>query len=803
VRLARSGNRKTSAGNGWRSSVWPYALALMLAMIAALGALTWYFDRELRRVEQEAQAAVAERDAQLLVARLQQRLQQASVSLAVIAEQDRLVSAFQQGAGEQLDALRREYQQPFPQASRLALLPAGLDEPDLDAEPPIGYALLDMLRTAEQQQKAPPAEVHLPGQPEAHVSLLQPVVGPAGVVGHVVLTYPLNWLQVPLRGATGGAALLQSDVVVLRSGPTEGVQNRLPVPGSRWQLLYGGDTSSVTAGAPLAAPLALLIALLLFTALLFYLLQRAYRQPAASEVPRAADVDSEPVAQPVSPPVSPPLPPDLDAGIEVREEPLAVPVAPAAAPPPVAAETAAAEGVRLDPSILRAYDVRGVVGRGLDASVVRAFGRAIATEAAAAQQQEIVVARDGRLSSPELCDALIEGLLAGGRQVIDIGQVPTPVMHFATFHFGTRAGVMVTGSHNPRDYNGLKIVIGGRTLSGDAIKALGRRVERGDFISGKGSLQRADVLPDYIDRITQDVTLHRPLRVVIDCGNGVAGVVAPQVFRAMGCEVEELFCEVDGYFPNHHPDPTVPSNLDALISLVRLQGADVGLAFDGDGDRLGVVDARGRIIWADRQLMLFARDVLVRDPGAHVVFDVKCSAKLAEFITDNAGVPVMWKSGHSLIRNKMYEVDAALAGDMSGHIFFKDRWYGFDDAIYAGARLLEILSSEERDSVAMFGELPDALSTPEIRIDVAEGEAEDIMAALGDDFANAFEGARVTTIDGVRVDLADGWGLVRASNTQPCLVLRFEADDKQAMRRIQQAFRERLLAIKPDLGLPF
>jgi phosphomannomutase/phosphoglucomutase len=279
--------------------------------------------------------------------------------------------------------------------------------------------------------------------------------------------------------------------------------------------------------------------------------------------------------------------------------------------------------------------------------------------------------------------------------------------------------------------------------------------------------------------------------------------VAPQVFRAMGCEVEELFCEVDGYFPNHHPDPTVPANLDALISLVRLQGADLGLAFDGDGDRLGVVDGRGNIIWPDRQMMLLAREVLMRSPGSHVVFDVKCSAQLAQFVTEHAGVPLMWKSGHSMIRSKMQEVGALLAGDMSGHIFLADRWYGFDDAIYAGARVLEILSADGRSSADLFAELPDMLTTPEIRVHLNDGEAERIMDSLGEGFANSFSGARVTTVDGVRVDLADSWALVRASNTEPCLVLRFEGSDQEAMERIQEAFRSRLLAIKPDLQLPF
>ncbi|RFA30173.1 phosphomannomutase/phosphoglucomutase [Alkalilimnicola ehrlichii] len=457
----------------------------------------------------------------------------------------------------------------------------------------------------------------------------------------------------------------------------------------------------------------------------------------------------------------------------------------------------------LDAAILRAYDVRGVVGAGLNADVVRLLGQAIGSEAADHGQQEIVVARDGRLTSEELAIALIEGLQAAGRDVVDIGRVPTPLMNFATFHLQTGAGVMVTGSHNPPEYNGLKIVVGGRTLSGEAIQALGKRVEQGRFVAGEGGYRRLDILQDYIERVVGEITLARPLRIVVDAGNGVAGSVAPAVFRALGCEVEELYCEVDGRFPNHHPDPTVPGNLIGLIDRVRTLEADVGLAFDGDGDRLGVVDGEGRIIWADRQMMLFARDVLMCHPGADIVFDAKCSADLTQLILDHAGVPVMWKTGHSMIKNKVHEINAPLGGELSGHIFFNDRWYGFDDAVYAGARLLEILALDPREPAAVFAELPDALSTPEIRVDLAEGEPERIMATLLADPGALFEQAHYTLVDGIRADFADGWGLVRASNTTPSLVLRFEARDEAGMARIKGMFRKRLLERFPELSLPF
>lgn len=796
-------------------SLWLFAGVLVLAVVCAFAAMTWLAQDTVKRLRQDVEHELVQREARLQASELGAHLRSGSTALAMIAQDARLAQAFAEGRVTQLAELQSAYQAALPDVLRLSFLPAGSRRTDLQAEPPIGYAVIDMLRMAERERKAPPPEVHLPGQTGAHVNLVQPVLSEDAVLGHVLASYPLSWLQQALSGP-GHLTLLQSGAGIMQHGSKQnGPQARVPVPASQWQLVYSMPSSASSDWSSLALPALLAGLLVLAIVIVFFLLQRhwvraqtdrqqVFMAPASTNEPEPAPLRQ---ASPEPPLEMVPPSPKPDAGVQV--DVIAAGDIPeldhAAQVKADATAVASSEsiGMMVDPRILRAYDVRGIVGDGLSVEVVYALGRAIATEAAAAGQQEIVVARDGRLSSPELSQALIDGLVAGGRLVVDIGQVPTPVMHFATFHLETGAGVMVTGSHNPRDYNGLKIAIGGRTLSGDDIQKLGQRVERGDFISGQGSVRHADVLTDYIDRIAQDATLHRPLRIVVDCGNGVAGAVAPQVFRAMGCEVEELFCEVDGYFPNHHPDPTVPANLDALISLVRLQGADLGLAFDGDGDRLGVVDARGRIIWPDRQLMLFAREVLLSSPGRHVVFDVKCSAQLAQFVTEHAGVPLMWKSGHSMIRSKMQEVDAPLAGDMSGHIFFSDRWYGFDDAIYAGARLLEILSMDERSSVDLFAELPDMLGTPELRINLNEGEAEHIMSRLGDEFTNAFSDARVTTVDGVRVDLADSWALVRASNTEPCLVLRFEGNDQQAKQRIQEAFRSHLLAIKPDLQLPF
>jgi phosphomannomutase/phosphoglucomutase len=457
--------------------------------------------------------------------------------------------------------------------------------------------------------------------------------------------------------------------------------------------------------------------------------------------------------------------------------------------------------VRLPPEIFKAYDIRGIVGRTLTAPAVERIGQAIGSAARERGRSAVVIGRDGRHSGPELAVALAAGLRASGVDVIDVGQVATPMLYFAAHHLGTNSGVAVTGSHNPPDYNGLKIMVDGETLAGAAIQDLKSRIEQGRLTRGAGALRAQSIREDYLRRIVSDIKLARPLRLVVDCGNGVAGATAPELYRRLGCEVTELYCDVDGSFPNHHPDPSRPENLaDVQRALAQGKG-ELGLAFDGDGDRLGVVTKSGRIIYPDRQLMLFAADVLKRNPGAEVIFDVKSTRNLFQWIRDHGGRPVMWKTGHSFIKQKLQETGAPLAGEMSGHVFFKERWYGFDDALYAGARLLEILS-RERDPGAVLEALPDAVSTPELHLKLAEGENYALMDELK---ARArFDGAReVITIDGLRVEYADGFGLARPSNTTPVVVLRFEADSEAALRRIQGDFRRAILAVKADAALPF
>ena len=688
----------------------------------------------------------------------------------------------------------------------------------------------------------------------------------AAVRGLLVVGYDLGLAQAALRGANvkGFAQLVQvaggKDLVVASLGDsahkegTTGPAASEKVRGTQWSLRYWPEAGAIDGLLLPPEQLAAVygLALLLFAVVLYLVLRSlagAIRQDQATVIKLVKELvertgrNTYPVRLAsfrAMVKVITGLSPRLTAAAQQAAAPAAVPAAPAAsadqaAPAPAsagaapapkgkssplsslfddldlpdlggeaaapAATAAAAEEVAVPGSIFRAYDIRGVVGSTLNAGIARQVGRAIGSAALDRGQQTVVVGRDGRLSGPQMLDALASGLQASGRDVVDIGLVPTPVLYFATHHLGTATGVMVTGSHNPPDYNGFKIVLDSEALHGQAIKALHQRLESGDLASGNGGKTSEAVTAAYIDRIVADVHLSQPLKVVIDCGNGAAGAVAPDLYRTLGCEVMELFCEVDGQFPNHHPDPGKAENLADLVATVKAQNADLGLAFDGDGDRLGVVDGHGRIIWPDRLMMLFARDLLSRHPDAEILFDVKCSRNLASVIKQSGGRPSMCRTGHSLIKARMRETGALLAGEMSGHFFFAERWFGFDDGLYAGARLLEILSGQERPSHEVFAGLPDSLGTPEINVAVPDGAQHGLverMVAQAD-----FPGAEVTTLDGLRVDFPDSWGLVRASNTTPNLVLRFEGDTKEALGAIQERFRQLLQAVEPGLKLTF
>jgi len=486
--------------------------------------------------------------------------------------------------------------------------------------------------------------------------------------------------------------------------------------------------------------------------------------------------------------------------------------------PVVAKETAAAPAVMkketislevdegsaskaINPDIFREYDIRGVIGENLDAETVYVIGKAIGSEAYSRGEQSIVVGRDGRLSSPKLHKALVEGLVASGRDVIDLGMVPTPLVYFGTHTLGSRSGVMLTGSHNPPEHNGLKIVLAGETLYGQQIQDLLKRIQMQEYFNGKGSVKEASVEQSYLDKLLADIKVDKPLKVAVDCGNGVTGDFAPKMLQALGCEVIGLYTDVDGNFPYHHPDPNSAKNLEALVDMVIKEKADLGIAFDGDGDRVGVVDNKGKIIWTDRLMMLFAQDILSRNPGAEIIYDVKCTRFLKDVIKQAGGQPLMWKTGHSLMKAKMRETEAPFGGEGSGHLYFNERWFGFDDALYAAARLLEILGKSQATSAELFEELPEGLSSEEINVPVPDKvkfKLIDALVAKGD-----FGDGEINTIDGLRVDYKHRWLLARASNTTPSIVVKFEADNEVSLEAVKDILKRQLKKIAPKIKLNF
>ncbi len=690
-------------------------------------------------------------------------------------------------AGAFEDAVER-LRKDWPDVNDIALYEPSLDKPFSEEMAAVGFGKLALLTAAVNERSS---RVGVVGKGDAlSLGLAAPILGDDGVplaVGYGVLPLETITEAATSTALPGGYLELRSGQRVLLQSGDESLRfaTRVSdVEGIALQVATAAPEFVSTLPYSMSTQLGMAAGALILAALLVWKLLKALQRMSG----RGAQVEptfAETLRQAGEERAAP-----TDAAS--RPTPKVAP-APAAAPKPTLA---------LDRSIFRAYDIRGVLGKTLSDDIARLIGQAIGTVMAERGLQEIVVGRDGRLSGPELSGALIEGLRLAGRDVIDIGMAPTPVVYFASYQLQTGSCVAVTGSHNPPDYNGFKIVLGGETLSGAAIEDLYYRIVDGLLDrEGGGGLQSMDVSAEYVSRIGSDVQLERPLKVVVDAGNGVAGAIGPQVLEAIGAEVVPLYCDIDGEFPNHHPDPSEPENLRDLTHFVQKFDADLGLAFDGDGDRLGVVTRQGEVIFPDRLLMLFARDVLIRNPGATIIYDVKCTGHLAGQILRNGGSPIMWKTGHSLIKAKMRETDAELAGEMSGHFFFRERWFGFDDGIYSAARLLEILAADDRSPEEVFAELPKGACTPELKVPMEEGAH---YAYIEKFVAQAsFEGAKLSTIDGVRADWPDGWGLVRCSNTTPCLVLRFDADDEAALARIQQVFREQLLAVDSSLSLPF
>lgn len=687
----------------------------------------------------------------------------------------------------------------LPAAQVVEVYSPGLDEVVRANYREFGYAKAAQLMAALGSPEATAARTTQGEDGKRHLSVVEPIQSGGTLRGWAWLEYPFDGLAARFSAVSphgGRLELRQGDGPDSLSLVAQG--SRSGDVGATGQRI-AGTALFVFAAMPRAfiiiphsEVLAALLALIGLGAGGFLLWARSRPAPVIEAEPEEKEILVADVQR------KPRLPPSPAAG-EAAHEPLA----PARA---VAPASRAAEPVAVDPAIFRAYDIRGVVGSTLTADVARQIGQAVGALMHERDLQEIVVGRDGRLSSPELAGALADGLRDAGIDVVDLGTVPTPLVYFACFQLGTGCGVAVTGSHNPPDHNGFKIVVGGETLAEESITDLYRRIAAGGLpTGGHGSWREQSVTDAYVNRVADDVSTQRRLKVVVDAGNGAAGVVAPRVLEEIGCEVVPLYCDIDGRFPNHHPDPSDPHNLGDLIAAVHTIGADLGIAFDGDGDRLGVVTPAGDIVYPDRLLMLYAQDVLARNPGATVIYDVKCTGHLRKVIQDAAGVPMMWRTGHSLIKAKMRETGAALAGEMSGHFFFADnnRWYGFDDGVYAAARLLEILAAdlEDRTPAEIFDGLPKSVSTPEIRLPTAEGVPARFMEAFR---AKAvFEEARITTLDGVRADWPDGWGLVRASNTSPALVFRFDADSARALERVKQAFRLQLHAVDAKLPLPF
>jgi phosphomannomutase/phosphoglucomutase len=821
-------------------------LALLIAVVVTGVWFAFGFLQKYEADQEQQRRAERTATAEDWASQLAQALAPLETNLERLAKDKAIRSVLKSGDQKQLDSMAekaRAVLTPTPLKIRLYLPRTA--RADSDSAPPLTFASLEMIRAAETSAEPVRAEVHLSGSPGEHLVQVRRVEDEAGnLLGVVHMSSDVALLRnafSELNGIEGRLELKQragGKAFALAARGDDQVAAAEPVlvgvPGSRWLLSYSAPESAAAGkGGPWLwyALGGIAVVLVLFG------MMRGRRGGVAVQ-PGRQQAAYEGAVKAIASGAHPSLERLIPGMKGYKQPPRAVAVNPAAAMPEVAVEEVDAaqlkaslqEGAGLDfdfggeeteespaaaseapagsivpASIFRAYDIRGVVGETLTTEGVYEIGRAIGTEAEVRGQQTIVVARDGRNSSIDMADALINGLRDTGRDVIDIGMVPTPVLYFATHYLDTGSGVMVTGSHNPGNYNGLKIVLDGQTLSGEAISAIRQRIESEDLSSGAGGLQSAEIATEYIRRISEEVAvaLGNPFKVVVDCGNGVPGLLAPKLLRALGHDVIELYCDIDGNFPNHHPDPSQPDNLTDLIKAVHDNRADLGLAFDGDGDRLGVVDVAGNVIWPDRLMMLFAQDVLARNPGAPIIFDVKCSNRLKQVIEQMGGQPLMWRTGHSLIKAKMQEVNSPLAGEMSGHIFFKERWYGFDDALYAAARLLEILNNQDQSPTEVFAALPSGVSTPELRIDLPESKHAAFMQAFIAQAQTRFAGAEMTTIDGLRVDFPNGWGLLRPSNTSPCLVCRFEGDDAAALEQVKAAFRDCMQAVAPDMKLPF
>ncbi len=710
------------------------------------------------------------------------------------------------------------------------------DHSDTDNDPvvPLSFSSLDIANRAARSGDVTVAEVHAPNSPATHIALAGPVQNASGkTLGAVHVAFNPRELidQITQLKSPGVAVGLfqkgtESSIELARSNGFASAEAKpVRIEDSIWELHYQSLSGASVIGKMLVAIVVLSGTLIVSGLLLFRQMQLrkalAYDQGLMLEI-----VENKLAGKQKNLFTNFSLAENKDTIKQLSQINVTAVVSKHKAAKPKVSEdgenssgpafpskvsqsegqSANVEdisGANISEEIFRKYDIRGVVGDTLSLEHAYVIGKAIGSLAADRGETDMLVARDGRVSSKDLSSTMIRGICESGVNVVDLGLMPTPVMYFGTNFLSARSGVMVTGSHNPPDYNGFKIVIGGNTLSSEDILALHGRIVTGRFSTGEGSRDQQDISVDYINRISEDVQLIKPMKVVLDCGHGAASVVARPLFEALGCEVISQYCEVDGNFPAHHPDPGQEENMVELAKAVVDENADLGIAFDGDGDRLGVVDSSGNIIKPDRVLMVLAGDVLLRNPGADVIYDVKSTKMLASHILSSGGRPIMWKSGHSLMKAKMKETGALLGGEFSGHIFFSERWYGFDDALYSAARLLEVVSGDGRSSAEMFAEIPDTINTSELQVSVAEGMQHTIMEKLAGATDKAFPNAKITDIDGIRAEYTGAWGLIRASNTTPHLVLRFEADNQEAMDKVQEVFRTVIKAVLPTAEIPF
>lgn len=815
VHLSRSAQRALDAAKR-KAAVQQKILLILLGIALVLNAIIGYVLYQYLVVKQQqenllvlTQAKVDERS-KLLSHYVQDQTQ----LVDKLAAEPEFIASLDftniENTPETREQLENKWQAQTAGALKLRLIPLGSAELDREAEFPIRYAELDLIQRAEKRQPALPELVEI--KERWMFNWVRPLTSddksePAGTLmaiidatemltlfgnaeadlGEYVLLQQFTGSQpqtVKKVGSGDAGSSLQSDVagshLVVKFTPSPQLLRIAEELPTLWLL----TTSLIVAGS---------LALVWFLSKILVrveLGEQSNATPSVAEVVKTSKESinaDEAMANPMFQKQD-----ILDIAVIDEDENILGLQASGKKPNATVRNKINEDDIPVE--IFRSYDIRGLVGDQITPELAQLIGQAVGSEAIDQGEQTIVVARDGRTHSESLTQALIRGILRSGCNVINIGVVPTPLMYFSTYHFDdTSSGVMVTASHNPKEYNGFKVVINNRALADEAVVDLRSRIISQRFQQGLGEEIPRTIIPDYIDRIFSDVALASNVSIVIDAGNAVTGVVAPQLFEELGCDVIPLFCDLDGEFPNHDPDPTIEKNLQALIAKVQESNADIGVAFDGDGDRLVVVTPKGDIIWPDRLLMLFAKDVLSRNPGADVLFDVKCSRQLNQVISSYGGRPIMWKTGHSPMKAKMEETQALIGGEYSGHIFIKDRWYGFDDGIYAMARLLEIITLRDQKIDDIFAAFPQLYSTPEIKIAVADADKFQLIKKLGEvgDFANG----TVTTIDGLRVDYTKGWGLVRSSNTSPALTLRFEAESPDALEKIQQIFKRELLKV--------